>query len=96
MDSGKETDLKEAVVVEEVATVEENIVDIRIPSTTPGKVLITEIFIRISTVPIGMLFREMVNHMLAVKAFVKSLAEDAVTAVHVGELAVAEKIDIIN
>ena len=57
VDSGKATDTAEVVVMEEVSVVEEILMVIRITPTTPGMVLISEIFLGISAVPIGVLFR---------------------------------------
>ena len=53
--------------------VEKDMVAIQIPPTTPGTVLIYNIFLGISAVPIGILFRETVKHMLAVNAAMQSL-----------------------
>ena len=54
---GKDTDTTEAVAVEEVAAVEEDVVDIRVAPTIPGTVLMSYIFLGISTVSIIVLFR---------------------------------------
>ena len=45
---------------------EENLVVIRTDPTTPGMVMIFEMFFSISAFPIGVLFRETINNMLAV------------------------------
>ena len=45
------------MAVEEVAVVEEDVVEIRINTTKPGMVLTPNIFIRISAVLIGTPFR---------------------------------------
>ena len=55
---------------------------IRIAPKTPGTVFIFDIFIKISAVPIGMLFRDTVDHMLDANAAVQSMVEDVVTTVH--------------
>ena len=70
VDSGKATDSTEEVYMEEVDTVEEDVVVIQISPTTPGMVLISDRFLGISAVPIGVLFRETVEHILAFKATV--------------------------
>ena len=59
VDSVKATYPTEAVVMEEVAAVEEDVVAIRIAPTTPGTVLIYNIFMGISELPIEMIFMEM-------------------------------------
>ena len=65
-------------------------VAIRTAPTTPGTVLISEIFLWISEMPIGMLFRETAKHTLAVNPAVQRLVTDAVTTVHTGDVDVAE------
>ena len=65
-------------------------VAIRISPTTPGIVLISETFLRISSVPIRMLFRDAAKHMLVVNAAVKMLLENVVTAAHTGDVSVVE------
>ena len=76
--------------MEDVADMEEEVVAIRIAPSKPGTVLTSEIFIRILAVPIGMLSREMVEHMLAVNTSMERTEADAVTAVHEGDVDVAE------
>ena len=66
MEYGKTIYAMEVVDVEEVDVVEEELLAIRITHTTPVMVLIPERFLGISAVPNGMLFRDMVEHMLAV------------------------------
>ena len=66
MDAGKDTGTTEAVAVEEVAMVEEEVLVIWIAPTTPGTVLTPKRFLRISVASIGMLFRETVKNILAV------------------------------
>ena len=85
MDSGKATDGKE-----DVAAVEEDVVSILIDPTTPGKLLTSNIFLGISEVPIGMLFRETVDHMLVVNTAVEIMVVDTVTTAHVGCVAMEE------
>ena len=68
MDAGKLTDATKAVAVEKVAMVEEDMVTIRISPITPGPLLTSKIFLGISSVPVGILFRETVKHMLAANA----------------------------
>ena len=70
-ESGKATGVTEAVTVKYVATVEEDVVAIYILPLTTVTVLISKIFIGILEVPIGMLFRETVDHLLAANADVK-------------------------
>ena len=57
MGAGKLTDTMDAVAVEEVAMVEEDVVTISISPTTPGMLLTSGIFIRISAVTISMPLR---------------------------------------
>ena len=76
--------------MDEVAVVQEDVAMIRIVPTTPGTVLTSDIFLSISAVPIGMLFRKTGGHMLAVNVSMQSLVSDAVTTVHAGNVAVAE------
>ena len=83
-------DSKEVWYVEYVVMVGEDVLVIRIALKTPRMVLTYDIFLGISTVPIGMPFRGAVGHMLAVNAAVERLAEDVVTEVHVGNMAMAE------
>ena len=90
MESGKATDVTEAAAMEEMSTVEEDVVVIWIAPTSHGTVLIYERFIGISAGPIGTLFRDTVEHMLDVNAAVKRLGEVVVTKVHVGEATVAK------
>ena len=70
VDAGKVTYAMEVVAVEDVATVKENVVAIRITPTTLVTLFTSGRFLRISAVPIGILFRETVEHILAVKATV--------------------------
>ena len=89
MDSGKAADVTDVVAVEEVATVEEDVVEIQITPTMHGTVLASDIFIRISAVLIWMLFRETFYHMLAIDTAVESLVADMVTKAHAGGVEVA-------
>ena len=82
--SGRLKDATEAVYMEEVTAVEEDVVEIMIAPTTPGTVLVFDIFLVISAVPIGILFRESVENILAINAVVKRLSPDVVTIVHTG------------
>ena len=75
---------------EVVALEEEDVLSIHITPTTPGTVFISEKCIGILALPIGMLIGETVKNMLAANTAVQSLVADAVTAVHVGNMAVAE------
>ena len=88
--TGKSIDAIDAVVVEEVAAVEEVLVVILIAPTTPGTVLILNIFIGIAAVPVMMLFRETVNNMLDISTDMQRLVVDVVTTVHAGGMDVAE------
>ena len=90
VDSRKATDATEVAAVEEVATAGEEVVAIQIAPTTTGTVLISEIFIWFSAVLIGMLFREMVKHMLYVNVDVQRLVADEVTIFNAGDVAMAE------
>ena len=90
VDTGKATDTKDSVAVEEVATVREDVVVTRVASKTLVTVLISRRFIGISEVPIGILFRDTVEHMLAVNAAVKRLVVDAEMTVHLWDVAVEE------
>ena len=90
VDSGKATDSTEEVYMEEVDTVEEDVVVIQISPTTPGMVLISDRFLGISAVPIGVLFRDTVKHLLVINIAVQRLVADAVTTVHAGWVGVAE------
>ena len=92
MDSCKVTDTTEVVDVEDVSVVEEGVMSVQITPITLGMVLISEIFIGISVVSIGILFRETVNHILTVNTAMKSLVAEAVTKVHAGDMVVAEYI----
>ena len=74
--------------MDEVAVVQEDMAIIRIVPTTPGTVLTSDIFLSISEVPIGMIFRETAKHMLAVNSVVQSLAVDVVTMLHAGDVIV--------
>ena len=56
---------------------------IQISLTTSGTVFTSKRFLRILAVPVGMLFKEMVDHMLAVNAAVKIMLYTA-TTVHDG------------
>ena len=76
MDTGKAKDATEAVEVEEVNTVEGDVVVIRISPKTPGMVLISVRFLGISAVPIGVLFRDTLEHMLAINKTIQSLVVD--------------------
>ena len=67
VDSGKAIDVMDAVAVEEVAMVEEEVVVLRIAPTTLVTVFIFKIFLGISAVPIGVPFRGTFEHMLASK-----------------------------
>ena len=73
MDAAKAIDATEVVAVVEVYLVEEDVVATRISPTPPVTVLIYGIFLVISAVPIGMLFREMTERMLSINVFVKRL-----------------------
>ena len=90
MDVGKVIDATEAVAVEDVAAVKEDVVAIRIAPTTPRTVFTYKIFLGISEVSIGMIFGETVNHMLAVNSDVQRLVADAVTTAHAGGVVVAK------
>ena len=90
VESGKSTDATEAVSVEHVAAVKEDVVAIRIAPTTPGTVSKSKIFIGISEVPIGVLFRETDKNMLSMNASLLSMVVDAETAVHVGCVSMVE------
>ena len=90
LDAGKVTYATEELAVEEVTVVEEDGVAIRIAPTKPGMIFISWIFIGISEVPTGMLFRETVENMLAVNTSVLRLVLDPETAVHAGDMAMAE------
>ena len=68
---------------------------IRIAPTTPGTVFISNRFIVILVVPIGMVFRETVDHMLAVNAAVQSLSDAAMT-LHAGTWPGSRMTDIRN
>ena len=63
---------------------------IQITPTTPGTVLISDIFLGISEVPIGMLLREMAENMLSINSAVQRLVVETVTTVHTGYMGVAE------
>ena len=89
--TGKATDAIEAVAVEDVAVVEENVAVILIAHTIPGMVLTSNRYIRILIVPIGMPFRGTVKRMLAVNVSMERLAADALMTGHVGDLDVAEE-----
>ena len=91
VDAFKATDVKEAVEVEEAAEVEEDTVKIRIAPTTPGTVLISNIFLGISSVPIGVLFKKEVENMLSVNTDMQSLVVNAVTMAHAGNVDMAEE-----
>ena len=67
-----------------MSDVEEDMVAIRITPTTPVTVLIYEIYIRISAVLIGIIFRYTVEHILDFNAFVQRLVEDTVMTEHLG------------
>ena len=73
------TDTMDAVAVEEVAMVEEDVVTISISPTTPGMLLTSGIFIRISAVTISMPLRGTVDNMLDINAAVERLVTDTVT-----------------
>ena len=88
--AGKSTDASEALAMEEVAAGEEDVVTIRIASTTYGMVLKSKIFLGISAVPIGMHLKGTVKHLLDINADVGRLVAEAVTAMHAGDVAVAE------
>ena len=90
VDSDKATDTTELVAMKEVTAVEEDTVATHITPTTPRTGLTFDIFLRISAVPIGMLVRETVGHMLAVNSAVQILVEDALMKVHVGDMSVAK------
>ena len=81
MDTGKAKDVPEAVAMEYVA-----VVVIQITPKIPGTVLISKIFLGILAVPIGMLFRETIRHMITVNAAVQRLVADVVTAVYEGDV----------
>ena len=63
---------------------------IRIAPRTPGTLLTSEILIVISSVTIGMLLRETVDHMLAFNASVESLVAETVKIEHAGDVVVVE------
>ena len=63
---------------------------IRIAPTTPGTVFISNRFIVILVVPIGMVFRETVDHMLAFNASVERLVAETVKIEHAGDVVVVE------
>ena len=60
------------------------------PHTTTTMVLTPDIFLGISEVPIGKIFRETVENILSVNIDVQRLVADAVMTVHAGYMAVAE------
>ena len=64
--SGKATDVTKEVAVEEVVTVEGDVLEIRIAPTTHGAVLISGRFPRSSSVPIGVIFGETAEHILSI------------------------------
>ena len=76
VESGKSTDATEAVSVENVAAVKEDVVAIRIAPTTPGTVSKSKIFIGISEVPIRVLFRDTDKNMLSRNASLLSMVVD--------------------
>ena len=90
VDSGKAIDVMDAVAVEEVAMVEEEVVVLRIAPTTLVTVLIFKIFLGISAVPIEVLFMKTFRHMLSVNTSVQRLVADVVRTVHAGDSSVAE------
>ena len=65
-------------------------VTILIAPTTPGRMLISEIFLVISEVPIWIIFRETVKHMLDAHAAMKMLVTDVVIMLHAGGVSVVE------
>ena len=67
---------------------------IQISPTTPGMVLISKRFLVVLAVPIGMIIRETVHHMVAVNAAVQRIIADAVITVHVGGVDVAMAISV--
>ena len=86
----KSTDATEPLSMEEVSEMDKDVVVIQITPKTPGTVLISERFICISAVSIGILFRETVEHMLDAKAAVQRLVVDTVTMVHAGDVNMTE------
>ena len=85
VDSGKATYKTEAV-----SEVEEDVVSIHISPTTYGPVFISEIFIGISEILIGVIFRETVNNMVAIDAAMQRLVSDVIRTMHPGEVEVVE------
>ena len=73
-----------------MTVVEEDMLVIRIAPTTPGTVFTSKILLGISVVPIWVLFRERVKHMLDVNASVEMLVVDAITTAHAGDVSVEE------
>ena len=92
VDYGKDTDAAEVVDVEEVATVKEVVVAIHIIPKTPGIVLTSQIFIGISAVPFGVLFRKTPEHILSANIAVEIMVTDAVTMGHAGNVAMSEDV----
>ena len=65
---------------------------IQVAPTTPVRVLISEIFLVISAVPIWIIFRETVTHMLAVNADIKIIVAVVVMVLHAGNVVVEEDV----
>ena len=77
-------DGKAADATKEVAVMEEDMLAIWIAPTTHVMVLISEIFIGISVVTIGIPFQGAVKHMLIFNAAVERLVLDVVITAHAG------------
>ena len=88
MESGKAIDATNAVAMEDMDVVEEDVVVIQIDPTTPGMVLTSKIFLGILEVLNGILFRDTDEHMLAINAAVIRLVEEKVTEVHMGDVSI--------
>ena len=90
MDAVNATDQVGSVVLEEVAMVEEEVVMIWISPKTSGTLLILKIFVGISKVRIGVIFRVMLEHVLDVNTALQRLVADVKTTLHTADVAVAE------
>ena len=88
MESGKAIDATNAVAMEDMDVVEEDVVVIQIDPTTPGMVLTSKIFLGVLEVLNGILFRDTDEHMLAINAAVIRLVEEKVTEVHMGDVSI--------
>ena len=88
MESGKAIDATNAVAMEDMDVVEEDVVVIQIDPTTPGMVLTSKIFLGILEVLNGILFRDTDEHMLAINAAVIRLVKEKVTEVHMGDVSI--------